>query len=352
MVLWLRRRGFTLIELLVVIAIIAVLIGLLLPAVQKVRDAGNRMKCQNNLKQLAMALHAYHDATGSFPPALDNNPTATPTANPPNAGWQKYWALSWFTRSMPFMEQDNVWRQTDAELNNTTIPIPDRYYPWDNSRFVGLGTPQPMAQCPSDARVLQITSTLDGFKVQSTAYIGVNGISHLGGQGEPQEIDPVTGRATGMNGVLIPRKNTTGRMPPGVRLADISDGSSNTIVLGERPPDKDLNYGWIFAGWGANGSGDADIVLGISERADGFGTDPSGTTCKAGHRDPANALAWKIGPGSIHNQCDALHFWSMHAGGLNFARSDGSVIFVTYTLDPVIQRALATRAGGEVFQLP
>src|SRR5262249_33926571 len=114
-----RRRGFTLIELLVVIAIIAVLIGLLLPAVQKVREAANRMKCQNNFKHIGIALHAYHDANGTFPPAADVNPIRKPNPALGNQGWQPYWFVSWCVRIYPFVEQDNIYKQTDQEMNNT-----------------------------------------------------------------------------------------------------------------------------------------------------------------------------------------------------------------------------------------
>src|SRR6516164_9240271 len=100
-----RRSSFTLIELLVVIAIIAVLIGLLLPAVQKVREAADRLKCANNLKQMGIALHSYHDLMGSFPPGLDNSPIAI----------HKYWMLSWFTRIMPWIEQGNIYNQMNQE---------------------------------------------------------------------------------------------------------------------------------------------------------------------------------------------------------------------------------------------
>lgn len=103
-----RRLAFTLLELLVVIAIIAVLIGLLLPAVQKVRDAANRLKCANNLKQMGIALHGYHDQMGSFPPGLDNMPFFTSSGAKTT---QKYWMLSWFTRIMPWIEQANVYYQ-------------------------------------------------------------------------------------------------------------------------------------------------------------------------------------------------------------------------------------------------
>src|SRR5439155_15856622 len=95
-----RRAGFTLMELLVGMAILAVLIGLLVPAAQKVRDTANRIQCANHLHQIGLALHHYHDQQGSFPPGLDNMPWYT-AAEPKRT--QKYWMLSWMTRIMPFI---------------------------------------------------------------------------------------------------------------------------------------------------------------------------------------------------------------------------------------------------------
>jgi prepilin-type N-terminal cleavage/methylation domain-containing protein/prepilin-type processing-associated H-X9-DG protein len=368
-----RRWGFTLIELLVVIAIIAVLIGLLLPAVQKVRDAANRMKCANNLKQMGIALHSYHDQLGSFPPGLDNMPFETSTGSKTT---QKYWMVSWFTRIMPWIEQGNVWNQMNQEEDNPAVPLPTRYDPWSlnskgQARFIGLGTEQPIYSCPADSRTLVVTQVSEygtTFTIAFTAYQGVSGISHRGGHTYPgntgdvptqnDEIDPATGHLTGMNGILIPVQNTKGICPSGVRMADIPDGTSNTLMVGERPPSKDLIFGWMFAGFGNSGDGDGDVILGISERHEQISPgspnemDPNGKPCSKGSPDPTSPQAYQLSPGSLSNQCDQFHYWSLHAGGANFCLGDGSVHFLTYGISPIVQRAMATRAGGEAVEAP
>jgi prepilin-type N-terminal cleavage/methylation domain-containing protein len=362
-----HRRGFTLIELLVVVAILAVLIGLFVPAVQRVRAAGNRIQCANHLKQIGLALHHYHDQLGSFPPGLDNMPWFTAVGPKPT---QKYWMLSWMTRILPFLEQDSVWRQMDAEEDNPKVRLPLRYDPWHNERFIGLRTEQPIFSCPADHRTLvtaQVTEFGLAYTIAFTAYQGVSGISHRGGHTytgntatwrlttQNDEIDPTTGQRTGMNGMLIPVQNTTGNCRPGVRMADVTDGLSNTLLVGERPPSTDMIFGWLFAGFGVSGDGDCDVILGMSERNElnPFGDqDPFGQPCSAGHPDPRNPTAYTLSPGSLSNPCDQWHYFSLHAGGANFCLGDASVRFLSYSTNPFVQRALATRAGGEAVEAP
>jgi prepilin-type N-terminal cleavage/methylation domain-containing protein len=359
--------GFALIELLVVVAILAVLIGLAVPAAQKVRATADRIQCAGHLKQIGLALHNYHDQHGSFPPGLDNMPWFT-GAGPKRT--QKYWILSWMTRLLPFIEQDSVWRQMDVEEDNLSIKIPVRYDPWNSQRFVGLGTEQPLFSCSADRRTLvatQITERGLNLTIAFTAYQGVSGISHRGGHTytgntatwrfttQNDEMDPMTGQKTGMNGMLIPVQNTTGICPPGVKMADVHDGLSNTLMVGERPPSTDLIFGWLFAGFGVSGDGDGDVVLGISERNElnPFGNkDPSGKPCSTGHPDANDPSAYKLSPGDPGNACDQWHYYSLHTGGANFCLADASVRFLSYGMHPIVQRALATRNGQEVFDSP
>ena len=173
------RRAFTLIELLVVIAIIAILIGLLLPAVQKVREAANRMKCSNNLKQIGIAYHAYHDSFGRFPAAGDNGPTACCSAD---AG--QFDRYNWTYHILPFMEQDNIWRLGQTNQGALRRSITKTYI------------------CPT--------------RRQAILYKG------------DAKSDYAASRGTGENGVAS--RFNLGFV---VTMAHIADGTSNTLLAGE-----------------------------------------------------------------------------------------------------------------------
>ena len=320
-----RRGGVTLIELLVVIAIIGILISLLLPAVQKVREAANRTKCSNALKQIGLALHNYHDVNGSLPPGLDHSPV-------PPFGTNVYSYWSWMARLLRYMEQDNMWRQADAFARYGS----GQYNPWapgfdptTGKRVLSnpaLYTPMPMYQCPSDERTLiaiYAAGDLGNVTVAFTEFLGVNGLA----------IRPTTPADELLyEGLFYPGSH--------VRFAEITDGLSNTLAVGERPPSKDLLYGWWFAGAGqaGGGSGSCDVVLGVQE------LNHEGINCAPG--------PYHFGPGDVNNNCDQFHFWSLHPGGAHFLLADGSTQFFAYSVSPDILSAMATRAGGEAVESP
>src|SRR5207244_2898670 len=124
-----------------------------------------------------------------------------------------------------------------------------------------------------------------------------------------------------------------------VRLEDVKDGTSHTLMVGERPPSADLVFGWWYAGWGQSKDGSGDMVLGVRER---YVSDLA-PGCPRG--------PYAYGPGKVNNQCDTFHFWSTHIGGAHFLFADGSVHFLLYSAAPLLP-ALATRAGGESVTVP
>ena len=292
-----RRNAATLVEVLVVIAIIVVLIGLLLPAVQKVRAAAARMSCQNNMKQIGLALHNYHDA-------IDTLPQGTTRARQ----GERFPLMGWLTRLLPYVDQQPLWDQSVAAYASR----PNRPF---TPPHVGIETPISTYSCPADSRTSRV-QTAYNRPVALTNYLGVSSANYRS-----------------LDGVMYADSR--------VRLLDISDGSSNTIAVGERPPSPDFWYGWWYAGTGQQKTGSADAVLGVREMR------------VVNHQTVSNCPAgpYQFALGLLNQHCDTFHFWSLHSRGANFLFCDGSVQFLTYEADSILP-ALASRAGGEVVNIP
>jgi prepilin-type N-terminal cleavage/methylation domain-containing protein/prepilin-type processing-associated H-X9-DG protein len=293
-----RRHAFTLIELLVVIAILALLIGLLLPAVQKVREAAARVQCQNNLKQIGLACHAYHDARKSFPPGY--LATASYPSSSPGWGWAAF--------LLPYIEQDNLYRQL-----NLTMPVESQS---------AIRTMVPVYLCPSD-QPPDAAFALTDATFTTLANAAPSSYAATVGQ-DASEVDALTG-----DGVFYRNSRT--------RVADISDGTSQTVMIGDRA--------WVQ-------------TKGIWAGAvDGAVTRPG----------PQNVWPTTTGPGQalilVHNNWINIttdadggldDFSSNHTGGVNVLFADGSVHFLrSITTDGPERRAfwaMGTRNGGEVIQ--
>ena len=299
------KRAFTLIELVVVIGVIGILVGMLLPAVQMVREAGRRTVCANKIKQLALGLMNYESALGQLPIGLRSFDASTPTT-PSN---DNYFGMSWITRILPHIEQTAMWDEAVEDYRSSPIPFRSHR---------GMQTVLPAVSCPSDSATKQIQWTHEGRLVALTDYLGVHGTNY-------QTRD-------GMFTYDLP-----------IRLGEISDGQSNTLLIGERPPSPDFWYGW----WYATGSGSestGDVTLGVAE------LNPATAGGISAYLDncPPGPYGYVAGN---NEQCDALHFWSYHFAGANFAMADGSVHLIPYTIDGTTLRGLSTRSGGEIVSL-
>jgi prepilin-type processing-associated H-X9-DG protein len=222
-----------------------------------------------------------------------------------NRGKDPYPFMTWLTQLLPYIEQDALWHTSLQAYGKTTNPF-------QNPPHSALATTIGLYTCPADGRVQQSqVAQKDNLLVALTSYLGVSGqnlFSH--------------------DGVLF--------ADSAVRLTDITDGTSQTLLAGERPPSADFQFGWWYAGVGQMLTGSADSVLGVREQN---WLPPQKAACPYG--------TYSYAPGSLGNQCDLFHYWSLHDGGANFLFADGSLHFIAYSGAPVLP-SLATRQGNDV----
>jgi prepilin-type N-terminal cleavage/methylation domain-containing protein/prepilin-type processing-associated H-X9-DG protein len=331
-----RRRGFTLIELLVVIAIIAILIGLLVPAVQKVRESAARMQCQNNLKQIGLALHGYHDTYKTLPSwGFDFNYNPRPS-NPYGNQHEGHSAL---TQILPFIEQGNIARIARIDLSVIDpLNLPPN---WGVS--IAGSTNIPIFLCPSTPDWVvdygpyfaQLGAGNRGPMILGrTDYGVVRGLSSVFCQSCAPASPSGNVGVMGVTGVMSPQGLTAGK----VSLLSITDGTSNTIMVAEDAgrqqvyanglpvsPNGPGQVGWTLnAAWADKNT---EIVV--------TGFDSTGTLVNGGC--------------CVVNCNNVNQIYGFHTGGANTLRADGSVQFLTTGTAPGVVAALVTRAGGEVF---
>jgi prepilin-type N-terminal cleavage/methylation domain-containing protein/prepilin-type processing-associated H-X9-DG protein len=353
MIHWLHHRGFTLIELLVVIAIIAVLIGLLLPAVQKVREAANRMKCSNNLKQFGLACHLYRDTYQVFPPGAKTIPTGVWTTNGSRPAGDKG---SWLVLTLPYLEQDALFKQ---------IPNPDQPQ-YDSIKNSPMGGPLqtrirlPYGRCPSDD--YDSTAPLSNY-VGSMGPTCLN--SNCGYAPFEKYCDPANnGMGDWGYGSSVPYgDNVTSkgqlrglfyRMTAFTfGLADVPDGLSNTLMIGEALPSQDAyilragNFTYPDGNWafGNGGNNINSTIVPINYQI------APNTYCQLNQygqpvQQPDNPARASDNWGIIFG------FRSRHPGGTNFLFADGSVHFIQETIDMRTYQLLGCRNDGQPVDVP
>lgn len=282
-----NRRGVTLIELLVCASIIGVMVALLLPAVQAARSAARKASCSARLRELAIASSNFEAANNHLPPNLQTMVV----------GWQYY--------LLPHLEQQSLYVSIDPRNRN--------------GDFEGWQTLQSFL-CPES-----VGSEYPMRQYASHRLMGKSDYAGIGGTTELAE-----------DGVFLTSVMNDFR---GTRFADITDGLSNTLMYGERPPDQHGTVGaWLRGLWSINS------LVCVQDKGPfliGQGPEPM-----------RNCPPQKFQPGKTEDPCSAVHNWSFHRGGAHFVTVDGAVAFHSYAIDMNVLCALATRAGGETIDLP
>lgn len=304
-----RRLGFTLIELLVVIAIIAILVALLLPAVQQAREAARRSSCKNNLKQMGLALHNYHDTHSVFPPGYVISPTfSTPCSSANGAN-----GYGWGTMILPFLEQSAMYDALKSETNDFA-----QNRPWscDGGQTASDLVSQPIAAfvCPSDAKgPTSTTANASGNCAAKSNYIGISG-------SDTQDA------CNNSDGMFYGNSK--------IRMRDITDGTSNTLMVGEREAKSNTRRRdgiWV----GTNGSKD-NFFDSIGH---GYAIAPTGSS------DAGIRVRTKI---NYDGTSENVAYSSFHQGGAQFVLADGSVRFLSENMNEENFAWLGQRNDGQV----